>query len=344
MSSSGPTSTQTQSIPGWLQSAGQQYLGQAGQIASQPWTPYTGQRVADLTPIQRQGIQDLGNLSGGTPSVNAADDMLTSTLQGGYGNPYGQGGAVSGGGQYQFDPLRGGQNQYEGENPYFRQSLQTGLNDIGDAYRRTTAADTTRMFNLAGVTGGGAHESAVANNERALADRMGGFTNQMYQGQFDRSAQLAESGLNRNFQAGQFNANLGSTSFENAANRNLNAGQFNANLGSSTWENERNRQLQAAGAATGLMGARGTAATNALNAGGLEQRNYQDLLNSQYQDFQGWNGWGEHQLGVFGNALGSLLGRSGSTTTTQGPGADPFAQGLGAWQLANQFGNSGSSK
>lgn len=343
MSSDGTQTSQTQSIPGWLSSAGQQYLGQAGQIASTPYTPYTGQRVSGLTPLQQSSIQGLGDLAGGgTSSFNAANDMLTSTLQGQYGSPYGGGNAVSGGGQYSFDPVSGGSNQYMGENPYFRQSLQTGLGDIADAYRQGTSADTTRMFNLGGAFGGSAHQNAVANNEKALADRMGQFTNQMYQGQFDRSAQLAESGLNRNLGASQFNANLGSSSFENAANRNLNASQFGAGLGSSAYENERNRQMAAAGGAANLYGAQGSALTNALNAGGLEQKNYQDLLNSQYQDFNNWNGWGEHQLGVFGNALSSLLGRSGGTTTTQGPGSDPFAQGLGAWSLANSFG--GSSK
>ncbi len=130
MSSGGSQTSSTQSIPGWLQTAGQQYLQQAGNVASTPYTPYTGQRVAGLTPLQRSSIQGFGDLAGGTPSLNAADDMLTSTLRGQNGNPY------------------------AGDNPYFRQSLQTGLGDLTDAYNRGTAADTTRMFNQAGAFGG----------------------------------------------------------------------------------------------------------------------------------------------------------------------------------------------
>ncbi len=139
----------------------------------------------------------------------------------------------------------------------------------------------------------------MKNNEEALGRTLGNYTNTQMQGQYDRSANLAE--------------------------------------------NDRNRQLQAAGGAVGLSGARGSALTNALNAGGMEQTNFQNLLNSQGRDWDQYQQYPEHQLGIFGNALGSLLGRSGGSTTTQGPGADPFAQGLGAWQLGNQMNSKGGS-
>lgn len=341
MSSGGSNgTTTTSSLPGWIQPYAEGFLGQASNVAQQPYTPYTGQRVADLSPVQQSSIQGLANLAGGTNSMQAADQQLSQTLTGGYQNPYASQG-VYGGGQYNFGAVKPGQNQYAGENPYFRESLQRGLSDIGDAYQRTTQADTTRLMNQAGVFGGGAHSRAVSNNQRDLADRMGGFTNSMLNQQFDRSAGLAESDIGRRMSADQFNVGQGASSFENAAQRGLQAGQFNASLGSQGWENERNRQLQAAGAATGLNAGFGQSYLNALNAGDIERRQQQSLLDSQRGDFDEWRGYPEHQLGVFGNALSSMLGGAGRTQTTEGPGADPVSQGLGLMMLGNGMSNKG---
>jgi hypothetical protein len=57
-----------------------------------------------------------------------------------------------------------------------------------------------------------------------------------------------------------------------------------------------------------------------------------------YGDFKEYRDYPEHQLGVMGNVVGSLLGRAGGTTTTQGPGADPLGQGMGYLMLANLMG------
>lgn len=269
MSGGGSGSTQTtqiQSLPPWLTDAAQGYLGAAGQVAQLPYQPYTGQRIADLSPLQQQSIQNIGDLSAGTPSMYAGEQMLTDTLQGNYSNPFASQGVSSGGqyqfsplssggqysptqigsgGQYGFSPLSGGSNPYMGDNPYFQSSLDKGLNDITRAYQQGTAAQTDKMFAQAHAFGGSAHQEAMQNNERQLGDTLNNYVNQARQGQYDRSAQLAESGLGRNLQAGQFNANLGNQAFESAANRGLQAGQLNNQFGQSAFENAANRGLQA---------------------------------------------------------------------------------------------------
>lgn len=239
MSDGGATTTQTQSIPSWLQSYGQGFLSNAADISSQPYTPYTGQRVADLSPLQQRGLDGLWDPAGGQ-ATGDAQDMLSATLQGQYGNPYTQG--VGSGGQYQFGSTQGGENPYGGQdNPHFLESLHRQQQDYTDAYNRGTSADTTRMFNLAGAFGGSAHQDAMANNERGLARGLGDMTNAAYQQQYDRSTSLAESGLNRNQGARQFDASLGNSSFENAANRGIQTGIYNNNLGYNSYESERQR-------------------------------------------------------------------------------------------------------
>jgi hypothetical protein len=369
--------TQTQSIPPWLQDAAQGYLGAAGQVAQLPFQPYTGQRVADLSPTQRNAIQGLGDLSGGTPYMDAAQNQLTQTLNGGFSNPYAQQGVgsggqynfspVGGGGQYQFNPLSGGTNQYQGENPYLQSSIDRGEADITRNFNQAVAPEITRQMVLSGNLGGSANVNALNNAQHELGNQLTSFDNQQRQGAYNTSAQLAESGLNRNLQAGQFNANLGNQAFDSAAQRGLNAGQFNANLGnqafdsaaqrglnagefnanlgSQSYENERNRQMSGLGAASNLFGAQGQGYLNALQGGNTERNQYQNLLDSQYQDFTDWRNYPQQQLGIFGNALAPLFGGAPrSTTTDQGlPPPDRVSQGLGVAALGNFLGR-GSGK
>lgn len=332
-------STQTQSLPPWLQGAAQDYLGAAGQVAQLPFQPYNGQRIADLSPTQRYAIQGLGDLAGGTPYMDAAQNQLTQTLNGGFSNPFAQSG-VGSGGQYQFNPVSGGANPYQGDNPYLQSAIDRGESDIVRNFTQATAPEITRQMNLAGVLGGSANVNALNNAQHELGNQLTSYENQQRQGAYNTSAQLAESGLNRNLQAGQFNASLGNQAFDSAAQRGLNAGEFNANLGSQSYENERNREMQGLGAATGLYGAQGNALMNALQGGNTERNQYQNLLDSQYQDFQDWRNYPDQRLQLFGSALGPLFGAAPrDTTTNQGlPPTDRVSQGLGIAALGSFLG------
>lgn len=305
------TQTQTSTIPQWLQDSAQGYLGSAGQVAQLPFVPYNGQRVADLSPTQQQGIQGLSDLASGTPYMDAAQGQITNTLQGNYSNPYASRGVSI------------GSNPYLGESPYFQSQLDRGASDILRNYQRGTSADTTRMFNLAGAFGGSAHQTAMANNEHELGNTLANYENQARQGQYQYSGNLAESGLNRD----------------------LNAGQFNANLGSSAYENERNRQMGAVSGAQGLYGSQGQAYLNALNGGNTERNQYQQLLDSQYGDFQRWLGYPQQQLDIYGNALGHVIGNSGGQTSTvnQLPPPDRVSQGLGFAALGSMLGRNNTN-
>lgn len=157
---------------GWLQ--------QATNAAWQPYNPYNGTRVAGIDPYQTNAMDLIYNTvyGHGAADTEAGREAARQFAAGGMDNPY------------------GGMS-----NPYFNQVLQSGMSDIIDAYQKGTAADTTRMFNLAGAFGGSAHQQAMANNESALAKQLGNYVSGMQNQQYDRSAGLYSEDLARQLQA-----------------------------------------------------------------------------------------------------------------------------------------------
>jgi hypothetical protein len=348
-SSSGPTSQVTNAPPAWYSNAAQGYLNRAGEVAGQDYTPYTGQRVADLSPVTRGAIGGLWDLANGHPMGDDAVNMTRRTLQGGYSNPFAgaQGGKDVSTQRNSFgNPnVQSQRNQFAGENPYFMQQLDRGQSKIADAYKRGTSADTTRMFNLSGAFGGSAHQNAVKNNEEALAEQLGGFTSGMLNDQYQRTAGLEESHLGRDFAGQQFNTNLGAQLEEGYLGRDFAGQQFNSGLGERAvdrgfqgHENERNRQMQGVGATTGLLGSHRDSLQAALQGGDVERNWMQGALDSNYGDFREWRDYDRNQLDVYGNALSRTAGGVGSTRTEQGPGPDRVSQGLGAFAAANYLG------
>jgi len=85
----GGKSTTTQSIPNELKPLAATYAGQAIQAGQTPYTPFTGQRFADLNADQTSAIDLTRDRAlNGSPVMDAANAALTSTLQGGQTNPY----------------------------------------------------------------------------------------------------------------------------------------------------------------------------------------------------------------------------------------------------------------
>src|SRR6266850_889617 len=143
--------------------------------------------VAGITPDQRAAMGNIENFvnGSGSPATIAANGQDYQTNSGYYLNGPGA------------DPYANSQNPYSGYGPAFQQQLQGQLDDTTNAYQRGTAADTTRMFNLAGAFGGSANQNAVGANEYALARQLGNQTANAYQTQFANSGQLAGQDLNR---------------------------------------------------------------------------------------------------------------------------------------------------
>jgi hypothetical protein len=278
------------------------YWGQAlswGEALTDPsgfgaYDQYGGQRIAGMNNDQQTAFQQVRNINSMSASpidaMNAATWQTEDTLNGQYLNGAGA------------DPYANSSNPYMGNSPQFRDVLNSGLQDIATNYQNGTAADTTRMFNLSGAFGGSAHQNAVGNNEAALGKTMSNYMSGMQNDQYNRSAGLAESGLQR---------------------------------GSSAYQNERGRMVGAIGAGNDQQ-ALGLERANANLGIGDAQRSYQqDLLNQGYSD------WSDQQnqqykmldylTGILGRAQGGVS--PNMTTTQSGYQASPYSQILGAGLL-----------
>lgn len=84
----GGTSVTTQEIPAELKPLASAYTSKAIGLSNQPYTPYTGQRYADLNPTQQVGIgATLNRAINGSQTVNNAESNLNSMMTN-QENPY----------------------------------------------------------------------------------------------------------------------------------------------------------------------------------------------------------------------------------------------------------------
>ena len=85
----GGSSTTTQSIPGELVPLANAYVDKAVNLGRTGFTPYTGQRYADLNQTQQQGLDAITQrATQGSQTVNNAEGQLNQIIAGGNTNPY----------------------------------------------------------------------------------------------------------------------------------------------------------------------------------------------------------------------------------------------------------------
>jgi hypothetical protein len=309
-------------------------------------------RFADLAYDQTaagSNIRSLNEDSTGTIEAgNAARGEVSKTLGGEYlgeqGNPY-MGlttaglNSYIGGNQHANQNTTTDRNAFAGNNPYFRDTMNQGLEDITSAYQNGTAADTTRMFNLAGAFGGSAHQKKMANNEAALGKSLGNFADSMLNQQYNRSAGLEDAYLGRDVQNQQFNKGQNASLMENQINRGFQNFNMGLDRGMQGWEGERNRMMGAVGAGQNEQGMALQRAGAQMGVGemfqGHDQRN-KDFL------FDQWNQNQQHPFtmmdwlsGLYGRAQGGMAPNS-QVYQSGASGAMPYAGA--ALGLASLFG------
>jgi hypothetical protein len=317
-------------------------MNQDGSFGIKPRAQYTGERHAPLTYDQTaagSNIRSLNDLSLGTIDVgNKARQQTSRTLSGDYlgegpsGNPYmGLAPAASnpyiGGNEYQGANPSTDRNLFAGNNPYFRDTLMQGMDDITSQYQKGTAADTTRMFNLSGAFGGSAHQNAIANNEAGLGKTLNNYTNSMLNQQYDRSAGLEDSYLGRDIANQQQNVGRNSGLAENAINRGFQNFTSGLDRGMQGWEGERGRQMQATGLGQNEQGMALQRAGAQMGVGEMYQN--QDQKNRDFS-FDQWNQNQQHPFqmmdwlsGLYGRAQGGMAPNS-AVYSSGASGAMPY--------------------
>lgn len=271
-----------------------------GSYGIRPRETYGGERFAPITYDQYaagSNIRSLNDLSTGTiQASNDARNVISKQLQGGYSNPY----------ENQYTQTD--RNLFAGDNPYFRTAMNTGLEDIANAYQQGTAADTTRQFALSGTFGGDAHMKKMANNEAALGKNLANYADSMLNQQYNRSAGLEDSFLSRDLQNQQFNKSGAMGAYDSEAARRMQAIGYG--------QNEQNMALDRANAQMGV--------------GSMYQG--QDQKNRDFQ-FDQWNMNQNHpftSMNWLANLFGQSVGSGGMNQSIYQGGSSSAAPWLGA--------------
>ena len=353
-------------------------LGQARLLSQRPWEQYGSgkveDRIASLTPYQldaikgsgdfgqqyMQGRTDVnGNNWKGSKESSIARESIYNTLAGNNQNPYSDtktpvGSVLDYAWQMQpgLDKVTAGKNEYAGmDSPYYQSLINKGAKDITKAYQQGTQANTTKLMNMSGVFGGGAHVAAEKNNQDALATSLGDYMANMGNTQYDRSGNYREADIGRGLGAQQFNVGTGQQDYQAAATRALQArGQdvgnqmqgsmYDKSLGANNWEAERNRQMQAIPQAFGADSSYNSQMQNLMGAGDAQRQYNQSGLDFGYNQWKDLQDWDWNQLGRRANIVSQAQGGVNPTATTSGgytPGISPLAGLLGAAGLYGAF-------
>ena len=142
--------TQQQGVPSWLEGPYKDYLAQLQKQTGQPFDPYTGQGVADLTQPSLQGV-DLAQQRAlnGAPDLNQARGMTMDVT----------------GGKYLDNPYL--------SNNYTNQVIADNAGQMARSFAEGTAAQNDAGFNRAGAYGGSAWANKQSSDAEGLARQIG---------------------------------------------------------------------------------------------------------------------------------------------------------------------------
>ncbi len=180
MGGGGQTSTNKFEPPGYTQQPWQDFLTNAQGLANKGITPYEGQRVAELNPMQGAGYQMLNDyMLQGTPERAAGGAAVLNATQG------------------NMNPYATQANPYGGDNPYLRSMINNSNDAISQNFAKGTAAQTDASAAMQKGFGGSAYNEHVQDNNKTLGGLLSSNTNNLLQQQYNNSQGIAENALNR---------------------------------------------------------------------------------------------------------------------------------------------------
>lgn len=172
-------------------------------------------------------------------------------------------------------------NPYAGQNPYINQLVQDAQGDVTRAYSNTVAPNLMAQFNASGAYGGTAHQAALGESQRQLADQLGQVSTSLRGADYQNQQQLAEADINRRTQA-------------QSEDLSRNAGLYEALYGrqQDAWNSYQGRQLQALALAPQTQQSGYYDANMLANIGGAQQGLNQSILDQNYANFLEGRDWG----------------------------------------------------
>lgn len=321
-------------LPAYAQPYFTSLLDRAQSVSNDPYQAYTGQRVADLTPQQNQGIASVTNNVGSyQPGFNQAAQN------------YQQAG--------QFDPTQVTNsytaNGYTPQNwidpnvaSQYMSPYQQNVTDINkrEAFRDFNIQQTQRdaQAQQGGAFGGYRHGIVQAEADRNLNQNLYDIQDRGLQNAYasglgafnqDRSAMIGANQLNQGY--GQQEAQLGMAAQQANNQFGLSNAQLQAGLGQS--------QL-ALGQATQQAGL--TDSQSLLNAGAIQQAQNQQGLDVGYQNFIDQRDYGRQNLNWLSGILRGVPVTANTSTTGYQAAPNTISQltglGLGAAGLSKMLG------
>jgi hypothetical protein len=303
-----PTATTESNVDPATAAFRDRYRQEALNTYGLPFTPYTGERVAGMTPEQQaaggvfqQSVNNLPQTMGqiqsllgsGTTPVSSAQNGLLGQTQDYLGQA--------------TQPMTATANAYaQQDNPYLQGTIAAANRGLVDSYNTITAP----KFAQAGSYGSSALAQYEAQERANLARQMSDNANNLsYQG-YNLGAQLAESGANRQdtlnnavagraLSAGSLLGGLG----EQAAGRTDAMGNANAN-----------RYLTGAQQAQSAALLPNQIGQSLLGYGNQQQLTNQMTNDAAYEEFMRSVNYPREQLGLLGQAAGM---QNGTTQTQQ---------------------------
>lgn len=176
---SGDKSTSTSTIDPATQARYDDLYNRAKGVAGQPFTPYTGARVAGFNPDQLAGFDATRNMFGRSLSYDPTG-QLNNLAQG---------------------PL----NIQQFQNPYTDQVINNTLSDLNDARQMQIQSDQDAAISR-GAFGGSRSALLESETNKKFADVAGRTAGNLRQSNFNNAANLAMG--DRNFRAGIFGNQL----------------------------------------------------------------------------------------------------------------------------------------
>ena len=232
------TSTTVPSIPPELKPLANLYVQQATKIGETPFAPYTGQRYADLTQAQNQGIGMVQDRAlGGSSTMNNAENSLNQFI--------------------------GGANT----NPYLDAMVKKAQTSVVDQFNNMTKPQTEAAMQQSGSFGNSGLQQLMQNQQKSAAQTMGDMATQMYGNAYntDQANRMQAIGMAPTF---------GNAAYQDASQL-LNAGniqqqqnQNNLDFGYNQFQQAQDypyKQLQATG---GVIGQNMGSSTESTNSGG----------------------------------------------------------------------------
>lgn len=302
-SKKGPKTTTQQGVPSWLDPSYKAYLKQLEDVTGRPFTPYTGQGVADLSEPSLQGV-DLAQFRAlnGAPDLNQARGMTMDVTGGKYlNNPFAMTGE-----QYLDNPYL--------NNDYTNKVIGDVSSQMARSHAEGTAAQNDAAFNRAGAFGGSGWANKQSSDAEGLARQIGSAANQYQLARTTLGAGDYRSGAGQIMDMAKNNAR----DYRLGTDQMLQGGQLAGQLSQDDW-----RAVDALG-----------------RAGNTLENNQQKKLDFDYLQYLREQGYPLDMLKALGGGLGSIANPFGTTTQT-GPAESKIGNALGGagvgWRIGEEI-------